>query len=158
MQKYFSTWVYVVLSLTTAILISLLIETDAAFKINGVTAAVIIVIFSELIFDRLQQERLPKPKDMLFVMALYSVPILMVISTAYSGYHELVAFEFITTTEALVLPSAAAFIMGILFWIGSRIIVPWYKNRKYHKEMRKEHAEMKDKMSPLSPSTWLHVD
>lgn len=158
MQKFFSTPVYVVLSLTTALFISLLIETDAASKINGITAAVIIVIFSELFFDRLQQERLPKPQDMLFVTVLYSVPLLIVISTAFTGYHELAAFEFITATEALVFPSVAAFLIGIVFWIGSRIITPWYEDWKYRKKIQKEHKKMKNEVSPLSPSTWLYVD
>lgn len=158
MKKFFSTTVYAVLSFTSAFLIVYSIPVSIDFKISGITAAMIVVIFSDLILDRTQAKKFPMPQEMLFVTAWYLIPLFLMMVPAFTGYHEIVAFEFITATEALVYPSAAAAIIGIFFWIGSRVIVPWYEDRKLYRKMQKGHIKTKDKRSPLSPSTWLNVD
>lgn len=148
MKKLFSTPVYFVLSLISALFIVSSIDADLTYQVVGVGGAMVVVLFSTLVFDPLRAREPVRLEAIILLALMYLIFLGMSIITALASYYELFAPASITRPEALFYPGAVAGLIGIFFWIGIGVAVPRSKRRRRRKEMRKEDERLKREMEP----------
>lgn len=119
------------------------------------TASILVCLFSEYIFIRPRQFA-DKLVFQSLLIAFYVVILCLSLFFLFTVPGPS-APTWLPQVEVGLYSAAVSSLLSILFWYtASRQQAK--EEYLFNEEWEKEHEEMKDKMSPLSPSTWLNAD